>query len=296
MTGQRAFRFGVNMVTADSRRNWLEKCRRAEELGYDVIGVADHLGCPAPFPSMILAAEATERVRLNTFVLNAPFYNPVLLARDIAGADQLTDGRVEIGLGAGYVQAEFEAAGIPFESGANRVAHLERTVATLRTLFSDPEYQPRPAQPSGPPLLIAGWGNRILRLAAQHADIIAFPGASPTENGGPLHLAGLAEVGERVDYVRGLLGDRLADVELNILIQRVVPPEERTAVLELFGPALPDDVADHPEDLPTLLIGTPKEMADRVRDHRDRYGFSYITVLEHSMEEFAPVIELLRGQ
>lgn len=282
------------MVTPDSRANWIEKCRRAEELGFDVIGVADHLGCPAPFPSMILASAVTERVRLNTFVLNAPFYNPVLLARDIAGADQLTDGRVEIGLGAGYVQAEFEAAGIPFESGGKRVEHLERTVATLRTLFSDPEYQPRPAQPSGPPLLIAGWGNRILRLAAEHADIIAFPGASATENGGPLHLAGIGEMSEKVDYVRGLLGARADNVEFNILIQRVVPPEERTAVLELFGPALPDDVAETPEDLPTLLIGTPDEIAERVRAHRDRYGFSYITVLEHSMEQFAPVIELLR--
>ncbi|KAA8889211.1 LLM class F420-dependent oxidoreductase [Nocardia colli] len=294
MTAQRAFRFGVNMVTPDSRANWIEKCRRAEELGFDVIGVADHLGCPAPFPSMILAAAVTERVRLNTFVLNAPFYNPVLLARDIAGADQLTDGRVEIGLGAGYVQAEFEAAGIPFESGGKRVDHLERTVTTLRTLFSDPEYQPRPAQPSGPPLLIAGWGNRILRLAAEHADIIAFPGASATENGGPLHLAGVGEMSEKVEYVRGLLGNRADNVEFNILIQRVVPPEERTAVLELFGPALPDDVADNPEELPTLLIGTPEEIAERVRAHRDRYGFSYITVLEHSMEQFAPVIELLR--
>ncbi|MFD6163340.1 LLM class F420-dependent oxidoreductase [Nocardia sp. NPDC060256] len=294
MTAQRAFRFGVNMVTPDSRSDWTQKCRRAEELGFDVIGVADHLGCPAPFPSMILAAAATERVRLTTFVLNAPFYNPVLLARDIAGADQLTDGRVEIGLGSGYVQAEFEAAGIPFESGAKRVAHLEHTVSTLRTLFSDPEYQPRPVQPSGPPLLIAGWGNRSLRLAAEHADIIAFPGASATENGGPLHLAGLGETSEKVAYVRDLLGSRADRVEFNILIQRVVPPEERTAVLELFGPALPDDVADTPEDLPTLLIGTPEEIADRVRAHRDRYGFSYITVLEHSMEQFAPVIELLR--
>ncbi|WP_069161086.1 LLM class F420-dependent oxidoreductase [Nocardia altamirensis] len=294
MTAQRAFRFGVNMVAPDERARWIEKCRKAEELGYDVIGVADHLGCPAPFPSMILGAEATSRVRLNTFVLNTPFYNPVLLARDIAGADQLTDGRVEIGLGAGYVQAEFDAAGIPFESGGKRVEHLERTVTTLRTLFSDPEYQPRTVQPSGPPMLIGGWGNRLLRVAATHADIIAFPGASATENGGPLHLAGLGEIEEKVEYVRGLLGARADRVEFNILVQRVVPPEERTAVLELFGPALPDDVADHPEDLPTLLIGTPEEIADRLRANRDRFGFSYITVLEHSMEQFAPVIELLR--
>ncbi|MFQ6329935.1 LLM class F420-dependent oxidoreductase [Nocardia sp. CWNU-33] len=294
MTVPRPFRFGVNMVVPDSRANWIEKCRRAEEFGYDVIGVADHLGMPAPFPAMILAAEATERVRLNTFVLNTPFYNPVLLARDVAGADQFTDGRVELGLGAGYVQAEFEAAGIPFASGGKRVEHLEKTITTLRGLFSDPEYQPRPAQPSGPPMLIAGWGDRLLGVAAKHADIIGFTGAAAARNGGPLQMAGVEETAERIDYVRGLLGARVDQVELNILIQRVVPPHELAAVLEVFGPALPPDVAESPEELPILLIGTPEEMAQRLRDRRERYGISYITVLEDSMEHFAPVIPLLR--
>ncbi len=282
------------MVVPDSRANWVEKCRRAEAFGYDVIGVADHLGLPAPFPAIILGAEATERVRLNTFVLNAPFYNPLLLARDIAGADQFTDGRVEIGLGAGYVKAEFDAAGIPFESGRKRVEHLENTVKTLRRLFADPEYQPRPAQPSGPPLLLAGWGDRLLRVAADHADIIGFTGAAAARDGASLQMAGLEEMAERVGYVRGLLGARADQVELNIHIQRVVPPQDRAAVLEVFGPALPPEVADTPEELPTLLIGTPEEMAQRLRDRRERYGISYITVLEDSMENFAPVIDLLR--
>jgi probable F420-dependent oxidoreductase len=291
---QRPFRFGVNMVVPESRANWVEKCRRAEEFGYDVIGVADHLGLPAPFPAIILAAEATERVRLNTFVLNTPFYNPVLLARDVAGTDQFTDGRVELGLGAGYVKAEFEAAGIPFESGGKRVEHLENTVVTLRRLFADPEYQPQPAQPSGPPLLIAGWGDRLLQVAAAHADIIGFTGAAAARNGAPLQMAGLEETAERIAYVRGLLGARAGQVELNILIQRVVPPQDRSAVLEVFGPALPPEVADTPEELPILLIGTPEEMAQRLRERREQYGISYITVLEDSMENFAPVIDLLR--
>ncbi|MGW4326357.1 LLM class F420-dependent oxidoreductase [Nocardia sp. NPDC004573] len=294
MTAQRPFRFGVNMVVPESRKNWIEKCRRAEELGFDVVGVADHLGLPAPFPAMILAAEATERVRLNTYVLNTAFYNPVLLARDVAGADQFTDGRVELGLGAGYVQAEFEAAGIPFESGSKRVEHLEQTVITLRGLFADPEYQPQPAQPTGPPVLIGGWGDRLLGVAARHADIIAFTGAAAARNGGPLQMAGLAEIAERVAYVRELLGPRADKVEFNILVQRVVPPSERASVLEVFGPALPPDVADSPEEHPILLMGTPEEMADRLRERRDRYGISYVTVLEDSMEKFAPVLQLLR--
>mgnify|MGYP002654094217 CR=1 FL=1 len=106
--------------------------------GFDVIGVPDHLGMLAPFPAMMLAAEATERVRLNTFVLNAPFYSPALLARDLATVDQLSGGRLEIGLGAGYVKAEFDAAGIPFGRPGQRVDHLEEVVDHLHIAFDDP--------------------------------------------------------------------------------------------------------------------------------------------------------------
>lgn len=153
---------------------------------------------------MVLAAETTERVRLTTFMLNTPFYNPALLARDVASTDQFVDGRMELGLGAGYVKAEFDTAEIPFPSGGKRVEQLEQTVTTLRRLFADTEYLPRPAQPSGPPLLIGGWGDRLLRVAAAHADIIAFTGGWANTTGDVLHLAGTAQMEERIAYVRGL--------------------------------------------------------------------------------------------
>ncbi len=282
------------MVVPESRSRWIEKSRRAEELGFDVVGVADHLGLPAPFPAMIVAAEATDRVRLNTFVLNTAFYNPVLLARDAAGADQLTDGRVELGLGAGYVRAEFDTAGIPFQSGGKRVRHLEHTVTTLRRLFADPDYLPRPAQPSGPPLLLAGWGDRLLKLAAEQADIIAFAGGGAVTPGGPVQLADEDTTAERVAYVDGLLGDRAGEVERNLLLQRVVSRTEWTALADAYAPALPPSAADHPERIPTLLIGSPDEGADRIRELRERFGFSYFTVLEGSMEQFGSIIERLR--
>src|SRR5437764_13828090 len=110
----RPFRYGVALVAPGSRAEWVAKCRQAEDLGYDVVGVVDHLGTVAPFPALVLAGEVTERVRLNTFVLNASFYNPVLLAREVTGLDRFTDGRLELGLGAGYAEAEFAAAGIPW--------------------------------------------------------------------------------------------------------------------------------------------------------------------------------------
>ncbi len=243
---------------------------------------------------MVLAAEATERVRLTTFVLNTPFYNPVLLARDVASTDQFIDGRMELGLGAGYVKAEFDTAGIPFLSGGKRVEQVERTVTTLRSLFADTEYKPRPAQPSGPPLLIGGWGDRLLRLAATHADIIALTGGWANATGDELHLAGVAQTEERIAYVRGLLGDRADAVELNIMVQQVIPPAERASVPDRFDPLLPDDTAEIPEELPSVLIGTPTEMAQQIKERRERYGFTYFTVMEYNMENFAPVIAALR--
>ncbi len=282
------------MIVAQSRTEWIGKCRRAEELGFDVLGVADHLGMPAPFPAMTIAAEATERPRLTTFVLNAAFYNPVLLAREAAAVDRFTDGRVGLGLGAGYVKEEFEEAGIAFESGGKRVEHVEHTVRTLRRLFADPEYRPQPAQPSGPPLLIAGWGDRLLSVAARHADIVAFTGAGAAADGGPMLLAGAKKLSERVGYVRDALGDRADQVEYNLLLQKVVGREESATLLESYRPAFTEEAAADPHDVPTLLIGSPETAADRLRELRERFGISYFTVLEDSMEAFAPTLALLR--
>src|SRR5882757_5787833 len=152
---EKPFRFGVNMIVPSSRAEWVAKCRRAEELGFDVVGVADHLGMAPPFPAVVLAAEVTERVRLTTYVLNAPFYNPTLLAREVTGTDQFTDGRFELGLGAGYVKAEFEDAGLPFPRAGERIDHLENTVRELQRRYADPEHRPQSVQKPGPPLLLA---------------------------------------------------------------------------------------------------------------------------------------------
>lgn len=282
------------MIASGSRAEWVAKCRRVEELGYDVLGVADHLGMPAPIPSLVLAAEATERPRLTTFVLNVPFYNPVLLAREVATLDRITDGRFELGVGAGYVREEFEAAAIPFGTGGARIAQLGASLGTVKRLLADPEHQPSPARPGGPPVLIAGWGDKLLGLAAEHADIIGFTGAAAARHGGPLVAAGPDAYGERIATARRLLGARADDVEFNLLIQKVAGPGEREALLEQYGAMLPAEIAEAPEELPILLSGTPAEIAERLRERRERWGFGYITVMESDMEAFAPVIPLLR--
>ncbi|MEU6932669.1 TIGR03621 family F420-dependent LLM class oxidoreductase [Streptomyces sp. NPDC046374] len=282
------FRFAVNMLTPGTGAEWRARCRRAEELGYDLILVADHLGMPAPFPSLVAAAEATTRPRLGTFVLNTGFWNPALLAREVATTAALTDGRLELGLGTGYVRAEHEQAGIPFLPPGERVDHLARTVEELAGTLKGEEGNPRT------PLLIGGNGNRVLRLAARHADVTAFSGGRFT--GDAVTVLTASEVAARVEAYRGFEREagRETPAELNLLIQRVIVTEDRAAAAAEFLPRAPYLTEEQVLDLPILLIGTVREIADRVRALRERFGFSYLTVLDHAMEAFGPVITLLR--
>ncbi|MFE3167694.1 TIGR03621 family F420-dependent LLM class oxidoreductase [Streptomyces sp. NPDC059224] len=282
----RPFRFGVSLLTPASAAEWRAKCRRAEELGYDVLLVPDHLGMPAPFPALVAAAGATERLRLGTFVLNAGFWNPVLLAREVATTAALTGGRLELGLGTGYVQAEHERAGLPFGSPRERVDQLRSTVEKL--LKAD-----------GPrvPLLIGGNGDRMLRLTAEHADIAAFAGArlTPGSTEGRLEPVTARDLDERVSRYAELASGRGEPAERNLLIQIVAVTDDPRSAL---GPLLerrPDLSLARALALPTVLVGTLEEVTGRVRGLRERYGFSYLTVLEPYMEAFAPVLAGLAG-
>ena len=293
------FRFGINFLEAASGKEWADKCRHAEDLGYDVLLVPDHLGWPAPFPSLVAAAQATSRPRVGTFVLNVGFWNPVLLAREVTTTDRLTHGRLEVGLGTGYVRSEFDEAGLPFGTPADRVDHLERTATTLASLLTDPAHTPRPEQRPRPPLMLGGNGNRVLRMAARHADIAAFTGAeqAPDRPDGALRLLDADRLAERVAAHRDFAAGRDPRPELNILVQRVVltgGAADRATAAEQLRPYAPHLTPGQVAEVPTLLFGTPREIADELRAHRERFGFTYFTVLEPSMAEMAEVITELR--
>ncbi|MFI1801318.1 TIGR03621 family F420-dependent LLM class oxidoreductase [Streptomyces sp. NPDC020379] len=289
----RPFRFAVNMLSPGSAAEWREKCRRAESLGYDVILVPDHLGMPAPFPSLVAAAEATERPRLGTFVLNAGLWNPALLAREVATTDQLTGGRLELGLGAGYVKEEHDRAGLPFGSPGERVDHLEHTVTEVARLLGDPEHLPQPAQAPRPPLLLGGNGKRMLRLAARHAEIAAFTGVATTA-AGESRLLSPAVIEERMGVYHEFAAGRETPAELNYLSPIVAVGADRRAMARKVGENAPELTEGELLEHPTLLAGSVKDIADQVRGHRERFGFTYFTVLEPVMEAFAAVMEELR--
>ncbi|QQQ79287.1 TIGR03621 family F420-dependent LLM class oxidoreductase [Saccharothrix sp. 6-C] len=276
----RPFRFGVGLFTPVERAEWVAKARLAEELGYDVVHVSDHLGMPAPLPTLLLAAEATERIRVGTLVLNTTFYEPAVLARDIGTIDRYSGGRVEVGLGAGYERGQFDAAGLPWTPAAERVAHLERTVDRLKAS-------------AGPPVMVAGRGDRVLRLAAERADVIAFTGTKRVRDGEGLKLGTVEELTDRVEFVHAHLGDRVHDVELNIPVHRVLLPGAEHVIADVWQNDL-ELTVDQLVELPSMLIGTPEECVEQLHEARKRFGISYFSVLEPEMMSFSRVIEAMR--
>jgi len=269
------FRFGLGLHDARSRAKVQDTARRAEELGFDVLHVPDHLGAPAPFPVLMSAAAATSTLRLGTFVLNAGFYKPALLARDVGAVRDLTEGRFELGLGTGYMRAEFEAAELRYPRARERIDHMQHVTEYIQEHLPDV------------PILIAGNGDRVLTIAARKADIIGL-------TGGDRAPGAVDPLAERIEFVRNAAPDRFDSLKLNVAITAM--PIDGSGMPDLKIPRrfLPD-LTD--EDLlrhPGVLSGSTRDMADRIRGYRDTYGVSYIIVQAPHAEVFAKVIAELR--
>jgi probable F420-dependent oxidoreductase len=269
----RAFRFSIGIHSAKSSAALRDKARRLEDAGFDALHLPDHIGAPAPFPVLAAIAAATSTVRLGTYVLNACFYKPALLARDAAAVNDLSDGRLELGLGAGYVREEFEAAELPYPTAGQRVDYLEHVTTYLKKHLA------------GVPILIAGNGNRLLTVAAQHADMIGLTGANDRGVGDPL--------AERIEFVRAAAGDRFADLELNLAITAVSDSSGKPdlSMTRRYAPGLSDEQL---LALPAVLSGSPRDIADTLRGYRETYGLTSVTVQEHHADTVAKVIAEFR--
>jgi len=319
----RDFRFSYNVFGITTREEFVADCREAEGYGYDTVFAADHLGIPAPFPLLVAAAEAMPRLRVGTLVLNVPFWNPALLAREIATTDILTEGRLELGLGSGHMKWEFDAAGIAWQGPAARAAQLERMVRELERHFSA-EFAELPAGDTGlkpvqragfgghgPPLLVGGTSDAVLRIAGQHAQIVGVAGVFQIKGQPPgtFRLANAVEADERVAFARACAGPRADQTEWHLLVQAVVVTGDRRGAAEDLlarhrshaeASGVTDErsvlTLDEALETPYLLIGTADEIAAQLLRSRDRWGFSYLTVHEPYLQAFGPIIERLRGR
>jgi probable F420-dependent oxidoreductase len=300
MAPHHPFRFGVVAAQAPSADAWIATARRAEELGFSTFSIPDTLGPTfAPLPALTAVAVATRTIRVGPYVLANDVRNPILLAREAATLDFLSDGRLELGLGAGRpgIEADYRKLGIPLESGAVRVERLIEAVGILKALLSGEQVNvegkhyraagadifPHPIQQPHPPILIAGAGRRMLTLAAQEADIVAL-GVHPNQ--------GEAVFQEKVNILRAAAGARFDQIELNVNLAAVGDQLHPWAARQ-FGLDL--------EQLrqigsPSVLLGTPAEMCELLQARRERLGISYVNCGADMMETLAPVVARLAGR
>jgi probable F420-dependent oxidoreductase len=307
------FRFGVNVGRASSRTEWGEKARKLEDLGYSALTIPDHLAdLLAPIPAMISAAEATRHLRVGTNVLNNDFRHPVLVAREAATVDLLTEGRLQLGMGAGHMQAEYDHAGLRFDAGGTRVERLAEAVAIVKGLlkgepvtFAGRHYRvtshtihPLPLQRPHPPLLLGGNGRRLLTLAAKEADIVGLSGITFRRGGAEPDLSGwrVAGVDARVQLVREAAGDRYDRLELNALVQRVVVTEDRRQAAEELARRWTQLSPEELLQSPYVLIGTVDQLVEDLQARRERWDISYYVIFEPYMDACAPIVARLAGR
>jgi F420-dependent oxidoreductase-like protein len=187
----------------------LAVARRTEETGFDAFFRSDHYltmggdGLPGPTDAWVTLAglaRETRRIRLGTLMTAGTFRLPGPLAISVAQVDQMSGGRVELGIGAGWFEAEHDAYGIPFPSLGERFDRYEEQLAVLTGLWSTPPGQtfdfagehyrlsdspalPKPVQPGGVPIIVGGAGKkRTPRLAARYAGEFNVPFASAEDN------------------------------------------------------------------------------------------------------------------
>ncbi len=311
MTAHRPFRFGIQASTARSRADWVDLARRAEATGFDVLTMPDHFGDQlAPMPAMMTAATVTDTLRVCALVFDNDYKHPVVLAKELATMDLLSDGRMEIGLGAGWMQSDYDQSGIPYDRPGVRIDRFLEGLHIVRQCmapgafsFTGSHYTitgydglPKPVQ-TRPPVLIGGGGPRVLRIAAQQADIV---GINPSLHTGVIngetfgHMTAEA-VDEKVAIVREAAGDRLGDIEMNVRAFLVNITDDGAGARGRLAGALGVE-AEMLENSPFALIGPPSELIERLLARRERWGFSYVIVGQDDVEAFAPVVAALRGK
>jgi probable F420-dependent oxidoreductase len=320
------FRFGVAATLVESRREIQETARRAEGLGFSTLLMTDHLGFMSPFPPLVVAAGVTTTLRVGTLVLNNGFQNPVLLAREAATVDLMTDGRLELGFGTGYKQSEHAAAGIPYHGGAERFERLAASVQIVKALLegrsvsSDTPYaveleqlSPLPVQTPRPPILVAGQGPRVLRMAAREADVIGLIAAVYDQNvqthewksdmtalgrEGALRGSGWAPdaLDAQVEIVRQAAHERPEPPELQAILWDVAATDSPADAAAAFAATGYVDVSPEVATAtPFLLYGSIASMAEQLQERRERFGISYYSVSAKFVDVLAPVVELLAG-
>lgn len=312
MTHDRKFRFGVQSGGATSHREWRERARKAEALGYSTLVMPDHfIDTPfAPMVGVAIAAEATETLRIGTLVLGNDYKHPAVVAKEFASLDVLSDGRVEAGIGAGWMRVDYEALGLEYDRPGIRIDRLEEALAVIKGAWGPEPFSfegkyyrlteydglPKPVQQPRPPILVGGGGRKLLTLAAREADIIGF---TPAARAGEITTEQARETlpatwTQKFDWVRAAAGDRFDNLELHIRYFFAAISDDRRGLAEAAAPAF-GITADEALESGVALVGTVDECCDLLVQRREEWGVSYIVLGDDQFEAFAPVVSRLAG-
>jgi probable F420-dependent oxidoreductase len=315
------FRFAVQATNAAGGREWRDTVRKVEDLGYSTLFLADHYLGPgpaqraahtprqdlAPIAAMATAAAVTETLRIGCRVFCIDYHVPAVLAKEAATLDLLSDGRLELGIGAGWSDVEYDALGLDFDRPGRRIAKLAEVVALIRAHWQGDELdysgdfvrvhgyagRPRPVQQPHPPIMIGGGGQRVLSLAGREADIVSIssvPFVARDADG----LDPQAVAQRRIEFVRTAAGERYAqlDVESSPYFTEITDDPETV----LGGLAKSTGIAaDLLRDHPNVLIGSSESVVELLHSRRETLGVNYVTVQQTQIESFAPVVALLHG-
>jgi probable F420-dependent oxidoreductase len=308
------FRFGVAASKGRSGKEFTELARKAEDLGFSTMFVPDHFVDHELAPTIALsyAAAVTTTLRVGPFVLGNDYKHPVVCAREMASLDVLSDGRLELGIGAGWMTADYEKAGMRLDKPSVRIARLAESVKIMKGLVStdgpfsfqgehytitDLDGAPKPVQ-QPMPFFIGGGGQKVLTLAAQEAQIVGINANLRSGDGNsPDAAASLtpAETDKKIQWVRDAAGDRLDEIELQSLVGFVYMNNDAGAILDGIAGAF--NISKEEARLaPPCLVGSEDDIVASLEERRDRWGFSYHVIDDNAVDTFAPVVARLAGK
>ena len=310
MPHARRLRFAVELHSPLPGRTWLDSAREVEQLGYSTLFLPDHFDeGPGPLAAAAAFAAITSTLNVGLLVLDCDFRHPAVVARELATIDQISEGRLEVGLGAGWKALDYQRSGIPMDRPGVRVSRLQEHAAVLRGLWGDGPFSfsgehytitemdgtPAPYRPGGPTVMVGGGAPRLLGWAGATADIV---GVNASIHSGEIDAAAALDalperIDEKIGWVREGAGERFEDLEINAWLAAAELTDD-PAMVETMAALFGTD-ADSFRRSPLALVGSPGDIAEMLAERRERWGYSYHVIPGDKAHEFAPLVASLTG-